>query len=267
MNNYLKKLAYIKRELVKLAAPVVDDFTELPNPYEQDIINEFTNIVTDSSQSPSVLTPESRAALGIPDLEYMERRPNSVASMRTMRPLYQWDPNIPVSEEIPVSPQPTSAMPQPKASPRSIITSPNGSRPTQYNQEQLNRIREYQNQLITGLMSRPGWNRKKAEDYLRSRNRYYDVDVANGTITGPRGFENSGRFQKILSGEKHDPRYASRLDTQGYPTQRVAKNAKPANTASRTQNQGGIDPRIDSMTSDHATGNPVLTRVRNAYFN
>lgn len=206
MNNYLKKLAYIKRELVKLAAP------------------------------------------GSPDLEYMEPyvpRPNNVGNMRTMQSPYQGDPNIPVSDGIPVPPQPTPAWqydlpynqqlpvstlpeksyipsgqmhsvlevpnasphnlltPQTKAPPRSIVTS--ATEPHRYKgknysgREMQKRIDMFQKEYLRRYAAANGLTEAAALARLNEKGRWYDTSDMTALVSQMNA---NKRLRNIALGKK-----------------------------------------------------------------
>lgn len=367
MSNYLKKLAYVHEAMKKLAAsndfpgmfiempmtydlglPTADEFKKqwgLSNAKQgllpPELEDELSYAVT-TSQTPSIITPQSRVALGGPDLDYIEHYaqttslPNNAASMMQMQPAYQTDPSIPISETIPTAPSPTlhpmyagMANRGPTASyartptnvdkpsvlyrpnnadtdpgrPRSIIHS---NRPDAVSyrykgknysgREMAKRIDRFQKEYIKRYAAANAITEDEARTRLGGKGKLYDTSDMTSLIAQMND-PKLRRLRNIATGRKTIDNYKWRapggMEGMSYATAQqymddrrqnkmnkmhggaaeqalsnpAAMPNMPVDAAQRPaqQPQGNLDPRINAMTSDKNTGDPIRNRVTSAY--
>lgn len=201
MNNYLKKLAYIKRELVKLAAPV-SILEGGPNYPEPDLQPEVVD------EASSVYGPY----------------PSANYDPRAAIPEVPWNTNF---FTPPISTPVNSGVSQPSVLANSQTPIQRG---IQYSPGQIANLRAYQDYLVGGIARRyqsqgmdPQRAKTQAIKDLQEKGRYYTINP-DGTVMGRGDLTQNTRFNDIINGTRTSADISWKKDQSPYAADQAAAN-------------------------------------------
>lgn len=205
MSNYLKKLAYIKRELVKLAAPV-------------SILEGGPNYSGPDLQ-PEVVDEASSVYGPYPSANY---DPHAAI------PEVPWNTNS-FTPSISTSVNSGVSRPSVLANSQTPI-----QRGIQYSPGQIANLRAYQDYLVAGIARRyqsQGLNPQQAEakaiDDLQRKGRYYTINP-DGTVMGRGDLTHNTRFNDIINGTRTAADISWKKDQSPYAADQAAATTQNA---------------------------------------